>query len=153
MSLSIRDTLSSGLRKLAGQVADKKPILEAVGLQLASITRRSFNEPALRAAPWAPLKAATLAAKIRAGKSSAILKRNLVLSRSWRVSSLTNSSVTVSTDRPYAPAQQFGSLKRGIPARPMLPFIGGPENAVLAPWARDKLTKIGQAKLASLLKQ
>jgi phage gpG-like protein len=153
MSLSIRDTLTPGLKKLAGMIADKKPILEAVGLQLVSITRRSFNEPALRAAPWAPLKAATLKAKLKAGKSSAILKRDIVLARSWRVSSLTNSTVTVSTDRPYAVHHQFGAPKAGIPARPMLPFIGGPDNAVLAPWAREKLTKIAQAKVASLLKQ
>lgn len=152
MSLSVRDSLDPALRKMAGQVADKRPILEAVGLQLVSIAQRSFNDPALRAAPWAPLKGATLAAKIKAGKSTAILKRDVVLARSWRVAGLTASTVTVATDRPYAGYHQFGAPRAGIPARPMLPFIGGPESAVLAPWAREKLTKIGQAKLASLLK-
>ncbi len=152
MSLSVRDTLTPGLKKAAASIADKRPILEAMGLQMVSITQRSFNDAALRAAPWAPLKAATLAAKIKAGKSTAILKRDVVLARSWRVAALTNSSVTVGTDRPYAPHLQFGT-RRGIPARPMLPFVGGPESAQLAPWAAEKLRKIGQAKLDSLLKK
>jgi len=152
MSLSVRDKLSEALRKLAGGV-DKRPILEAMGLQLVSITQRSFNDESQRAAAWAPLKPATLAQKLKAGKSSAILKRNVVLARSWRVGAVTPSTVTVGTDRPYAPYHQFGAPKRGIPARPMLPFTGTPERAELAPWAREKLRKIGQAKLDSLLKQ
>lgn len=153
MSLSVRDTLTPGLKKLAGQVADKRPILEACGLQLVSFAQRSFNDPAMRAAPWVPLKPATIAAKIKAGKSTAILKRDVVMARSWRVASVTASTVTVGTDRPQAGYHQFGAPRAGIPARPMLPFIGGPDSAQLAPWAREKLTKIGQAKLASLLKQ
>lgn len=150
MSLSVRDTLSPGLKKAAAALADKKPVLEAVGLQLVSLTQRSFNDSGLRAAPWAPLKPATIAAKLKAGKSSAILKRNVVLSRSWRVVSVTNAGVTVGTDRFYAPFHQFGT-RRGLPARPMLPFIGGPDNAQLAPFAREKLTKIAQAKISALL--
>jgi len=150
MSLSVRDTLTPGLKKAAASLADKKPVLEAMGLQLVSLTQRSFNDPALRAAPWAPLKGSTLAAKIKAGKSTAILKRDVVLSRSWRVTSVTNAAVTVGTDRFYAPFHQFGT-RRGLPARPMLPFIGGPDSAQLAPFAREKLTKIAQAKIASLL--
>ncbi len=35
----------------------------------------------------------------------------------------------------------------------MLPFVGGPESAQLAPWAAEQLRKIGQAKLDSLLKK
>lgn len=150
MSIQIRDLLIPGFKKASA--LDKRAILEAVGTQLVSISKRSFNEPALRAAPWAPLKPATIAAKIRAGKSTAILKRDVVLARSWAITSLTNSSVTVATDRLYAPYHQFGAPSRGIPARPMLPFIGGPEDAKLAPWAREKLTRIAQAKLNSLLK-
>lgn len=152
MSLQVRDTLTPGLARMAKQVSDKRPILEAVGLQLVSLTTRSFNDPALRAAPWAPLKSATLKAKAKAGKSSALLKRDVVLARSWRVTTLTGSAVTVGTDRPYAGYHQFGAPRAGIPARPMLPFTGGPDDAKLAPWAREKLTKIAQAKLDSLLK-
>jgi phage gpG-like protein len=151
MSLQIRDTLTPGLKKAAASIANKKPILEAMGLQMVSLAQRSFNDPAFRAAPWAPLKASTLAAKLKAGKSSAILKRDVVLARSWRVASVTNAAVTVGTDRPYAPYLQFGT-RRGLPARPMLPFIGGPDSAQLAPFARDKLDKIARAKITSLLK-
>lgn len=150
MSVTIRDTLTPGLKKAAAKVADRRPILEACGEQLVSITKRSFNDPALRAAPWATLKSATIAEKLKAGKSSAILKRNVQLAISWNVVGLTASTVTVGTDRPYAPYHQFGT-KRGIPARPMLPFIGGPDSAVLAPWARAKLKKIAERQLQKLL--
>lgn len=152
MALTVRDFLSPGLRRIARRVGDPKPILEAAGLQLVSIAQRSFNDPSQRAAAWAPLQAKTLAAKIAAGKSTAILKRDVVLARSWRVVALTSRDVTVGSDRPYAGVHQFGSPRKGIPARPMLPFVGGPESAQLAPWAREKLTRIAQAKLDSLLR-
>lgn len=152
MGLSVNDRLPPALARAASKIKDKRPILEAMGLQLVSITTRSFNDPTQRAAPWAPLSASTLAQKLKAGKSSAILKRDVILARSFRVTALTNAAVTVGSDRPYAPFQQFGT-KRGIPARPMLPFLGGPDSATLAPWAREKLTKIASAKTKSLLNQ
>lgn len=153
MSLSIRDTLTAGLRKLAGQVADRRPILKAWGDELAKITNGSFNNSGWRAEPWAPLKSGTIRQKIAKGRNSGILKRDLVLLGSFRTAEITNSGVTVGTDRLYAGYHQFGAPRAGIPARPMLPFTGGPDNAKLAPWAREKLAKIGQAKLDSLLKK
>lgn len=152
MSLSVRDTLTPGLKKAAGAVADKRPILAAWGEQMVAFARGSFNNPAWRAIAWAPLKASTIAQKIKLGRNSGIMKRNLVLSKAWRVDAVTNSFVRVGTDRLQAPYLQFGT-RRGLPPRPMLPFIGGPDTAQLAPWARDRLVKIGQAKLASLLKK
>lgn len=78
------------------------------------------------------------------------IKRNLALSKSWgREPIVTANTVTVSSDRFYAPHLQFGT-KRGLPARPMLPFIGGPTSAVLAPWARAKLQKIAEQQLQKL---
>lgn len=149
--LTFRDTLTPALADMARKVSDPRPVLEAMALQMQSITSRSFNEPGLRAAPWAALKPATLAEKIREGKSTAILKRDVILARSFRVANLTKTSVQVLSDRLYALAQQVGS-KRGLPARPMLPFIGtDPASAVLAPFAAEKIRKIGQAKFDSLL--
>lgn len=151
--MTIRDSITPELRRLARRVDNPTPILEAMGLQLASIGARSFNDASLRVAPWAPLKPGTLAGKIKAGKSSAILKRDTLLYRSLiRPDMVTGRrSVTIKIDRPYASYHQFGAPKQKIPARPFLPFIGTTEAAVLAPWAREKLRKIGQAKLDSLL--
>ena len=52
MSLTLKDNLSPPIRRLAKGVQDKRPILEAMGLQLQSLALRAFNEPALRPAPW-----------------------------------------------------------------------------------------------------
>ena len=152
MSLSIKDSITPGLARLASKFQDKKPILEAMGTEMAAIANGSFNNASLRAAPWAPLKASTIREKIRLGRNSGIMKRSLVLMRSFTPSSYTTSTVTVSTDRPQAPYLQFGT-RRGLPVRPMLPFIGGPDSAKLAPFAREKIQKIAQAKMDSLLKQ
>jgi phage gpG-like protein len=150
MSLSIQDSLSPALSRIARKVRDRKPILNAMGSEMAKLANGSFNNPAWRAEAWAPNKPSTIAAKLKAGKSSALMKRNLILWRSYKPGSVTNDSVTVSTDRSYAPYLQFGT-KRGIPARPMLPFIGGPDSSQLAPWAREKIEKIARRQLALLI--
>ena len=151
-AVTFRDNLSPALAAQARKVADPRPILEAMALQMKSITDRSFNEPGQRVAPWAALKARTLKEKLKAGKSTAILKRDVVLARSWRVANVTKTSAQVLTDRPYALPLQTGS-KRGLPARPMLPFVGSDAaTATLAPFAGEKIRRIGQAKLDSLLR-
>lgn len=151
-AVTFRDNLSPALAAQARKMADPRPILEAMAQQMKTITDRSFNEPGQRAAPWAALKARTLKEKIKAGKSTAILKRDVVLARSFRVAHLTKKSAEVMTDRPYALPLQTGT-KRGVPARPMLPFVGSdPATATLAPFAAEKIRKIGQAKMDLLLK-
>jgi phage gpG-like protein len=149
----VRDFISPGLRRIARKAEDPKPVLEAMGLQLASIAARSFNNPSLRVVPWPALKPSTVKEKLAAGKSGAILKRDLLLWRSWVRPDLTHgrASVTIKSDRPYAAVHQFGSTKKRIPARPMLPFIGNSKNAKLAPFAREKLERVGRAKLNALL--
>ena len=150
-ALTFRDSLTPALAAQARKLADPRPILEAMGKGMAEIAHRSFNEPSQRAAPWAALKARTIKEKIRAGKSTAILKRNVVLARSFHPVKLTRTSVQVTSTQPYALPLQTGS-KRGLPPRPMLPFIGSdPATATLAPFAAEKIRKIGQAKLNSLL--
>lgn len=163
-SLSLTDTITPGLRAKIRAVKNAKPIVEALGLGLLSMTQDSFNNPSKRAAPW-PNKIDGSPARLR--KSQALFK-------AWHVGQATNKSVTVENDRPYAAIHQFGGrtkphvirpkTKQGlmfpgaphplkkvdhpgsrIPARPMLPFIpnsgGTPE---LAAWARARLEKVGQ---------
>jgi phage gpG-like protein len=163
-SVTFKDTISPGLRAAAASIKNKKPILQAMGQVLVSITQGAFNMPNLRIAPWAPVKKT----------SGAPLKsRAPVLWRSIRVVELTNSQVTVGTDRPYAPYHQFGTkpytirpkskkalawpggahpVKRvdhpGLPARPFFPFS---PSGHLAPFALRQIEAAAQAKIASLL--
>ncbi len=125
-----KDTLSPAIAKALRAVADPKPALEAAAMVIVKRAVRAFNEPGVRPAPWQALKASTLAAKARTGKSDAILKRDGksdailkrdgVLWRSIRISGLTKARVTVGTDRFYAHFHQLGT--RTTPARPFFPF-------------------------------
>jgi phage gpG-like protein len=172
--MKIHDRISPGLASLARDVRDKKPILEAMGLQLVSVTKRAFNDESLRPSGWAPLSRSTILSKTLAGKSLAVLKRNGLLFRSIRVSELSNDKVQVGTDRPYAAYHQFGTRPHviraktakglfwpgakhpvksvnnpGVPARPFFPFVGGE----MTPGARRKIEAVGRAKIASILRK
>jgi phage gpG-like protein len=159
MGFAYKDTISPALKKAAAGIADKRPILEAMGLQLTSLTIRAFNEPKLRAAPWAN----------KSDGSVATLRKNQVLVHSIRIVALTSSSVTVGTDRVYAAIHQLGGVirpKNGgllvfnvggrtifakkvtIPARPFFPFIGDQMTQL----AQDRIRKIAEAKIAALFK-
>ena len=146
MSISIRitaDTISPGLARAIRSTNNPRPILEAMGLQLAAITKRAFTDPALRASAWAPRKG---------GGSHQLLRKSGALWHSPRISELTNSSVSVGSDRIYAAIQQFGSSKKsgrgsGIPARPFFPF----KARAMTPIARQKIERIARAKIAAML--
>lgn len=114
-----RNAISPSLAKALRAAADPKPALRAAGEVLVQMAKRSFDEPALRAAPWPALKPATIRAKARANKSNAILKRNGLLWRSLRVIGVDKTRVVVGSDRPYAGFHQLGT--RHIPARPFFP--------------------------------
>ena len=154
--MQIKDGISPALARLAAGIQNKRPILQAMGLQLESLTKRAFNEPQLRPAPW-PAKS---------DGSAATLRRNQVLVRSIAITSLTNDEVTVGTDRLYAALHQFGGTIRAkgkalrfeiagrvifakevkVPARPFFPFIGGK----MTPSAAQKIERVGLAKIAAL---
>ena len=153
MSVQIRDTISPALARALAHVSNPVPVLEAMGLQLVSITKRAFNEAELRATPWAPLKAATLREKIKHGKSEAILKRETVLIKSIHVTGTSSDHVTVGCDPVYAAIQQLGSAKAsgrgsGIPPRPFFPFSAEGKMTAIA---EDKIKRMAMAKLEILL--
>jgi hypothetical protein len=137
--LIIHDLATVALDRLQAKLMNTESVSEAAGLAVVSLATRSFNDPSVRAAPWSPLKESTLAAKIREGTSTAILKRHGVLWRSYRVIETTNNTVRVGSDRAtpgglsIASIQQFGTTR--IPARPMLPIWGTAESNVLTPLA------------------
>lgn len=139
MQIVIRDTATTALDALAARIADKPALLRTVGEAVAQLAARSFTDASVRAAAWAPLAPATIAAKLRAGTMTQILRRSGLLWLSWRVTSVSNDTVGVGTDRPYAAFHQFGT--RRIPARPMFPLttVGGmPQLTPLA--VRDMLS-------------
>lgn len=154
-----KDTLTPALRKLAAGIENKRPILEAMGLQLVSLTQRAFNEPGLRPTPW----------KNKRDGSPATLRKNQLLVRSIRIVALTNASVTVGTDRIYAAIHQRGGVivpknakllsftiggqrvfakKVTIPARPFFPFLGD----TMTDAAREKIRLVAEAKIKALTK-
>jgi phage gpG-like protein len=115
-----KNTVTPDLARKLKAAKDPKPALEAAGLVVVQRTVRAFDEPGVRPAPWQALKASSLASKAKAGKSNAILKRDGVLWRSIRITSLTSRGVTIGTDRFYAKFHQLGT--RRMPARPFFPF-------------------------------
>jgi phage gpG-like protein len=140
LSLQITDTISPKLRKLGTTTpALRQAVLEAMGLQLVSLTKRAFNDASLRAAPWPPHKRP---------RGNQLLKRSGALFQSIRIASLTDRSVTVASDRPYAAVHQLGSAKSsgrgsGIPARPFFPVLNGKFTLQ----ATERLRAIAQARL------
>ena len=159
MSLQYRDTISPALKKLAAGIQNKKPILKAMGAELKAITTEAFSDPGLRPAPW----------KAKRDGSPATLRKNQVLVKSIDIVELTNSSVTVGTDRIYAAIHQLGGIIRPknakslvfraggktifakqvtIPARPFFPFIGGK----MIDRARERIRLVAEAKIKSLVR-
>jgi phage gpG-like protein len=116
----VRDGISPSLAKKVRAGGNPQLALRAAGEVLVQMAKRSFDEPSLRPAPWAPLKTSTVLAKAKAGKSSSILKASGTMWRSFRVIGVDATRVTVGSDRPYAGFHQLGT--QHIPARPFFPI-------------------------------
>ncbi len=121
-----RDTLTPDVLDKIRRLRDRTPILEAIGLQLVSLGKRSFNDATLRAAPWAPRKS---------GGSHALLKKSGTLWRSIRIISLSNDGVKIGSDRPYAAIHQLGGR---TPAHIIRPRHA---KALRTPWGPRKSVK------------
>ena len=169
INFSVRDNISPQLAKLAQRLVNRRPLLEAMGLQLVSLTKRAFNDESLRPSTWAAVN--------KIGPKNAPLKKTGALYQSIKISSLTNNTVTASSDRPYAAIHQLGGKTSAhiirarnalalywpgaahpvkqvnhpgsnIPARPYFPFR--PDGAP-TPMAIQKLEAILRAKLQAML--
>lgn len=115
-----RDTITPEIKRALKSVRDPRPSLEAMGLAVVSITQRNFTQSRYRPAAWPPLKAKTIKAKAKAGKSNRPLVGEGLLARSPRVVSVDRRRVVIGSDRPYASYHQLGT--RRVPARPFFPF-------------------------------
>jgi phage gpG-like protein len=149
MQVIIKDNVTAVLDAIGAKARHMKPVAEAMGLAVVGLTIRSFNDPSVRASPWAALHPFTFAQKLAEGTSTAILKRHVLLARSWRVTEVSNDGVKVGSDRFYAYFHQFGTKR--VAARPMLPMTGGPTDPKFTPLALSRMVSVGKAALAGLL--
>jgi phage virion morphogenesis protein len=148
MSIAYRNGISPELARRARAVADRRPILEAMGAVFVSLTKRAFSDATLRPTPWAPNAPSTLRRK-----KGTLLRESGALYQSIAITQLTNDAVTVSSDRPYAAIQQLGGQAgRGrqvtIPPRPFFPVLNGQ----LTPEARRRIDNVAKLKIESLTK-
>jgi len=139
----IRNDISPDIRRKLRKMKNPRPVLEAIGEQLVSLTRRAFTDASLRPSIWPPRKKAV---------SWQILRKSGTLWKSIRITETTNTSVTVGTDRPYAAVHQLGSRKStgrggGIPASPFFPVIGKKLTAI----ARKKIDQAAHVKFDAML--
>lgn len=119
MSLQIHNSISPNLARLIVKVKDRRPVLEAMGQQLVTITKKAFNDASLRASAW-PGRASDArhigynAKGQRINKNTGkvegkpLLKKTGALWQSIRITAVAPESVTVGSDRPYAAIHQFG---------------------------------------------
>ncbi len=98
--ITIRSTdgITPSLMAKIAAAQNAAPAMAKVGEVLKNIAKRAFNNPELRPTPW-PNK--------RDG-SVATLRLNQVLARSPEAHNVTNTSVQVGSDRPYAAIHQLG---------------------------------------------
>jgi phage virion morphogenesis protein len=108
---------TSGTDRLLDKLADKKPLLDAIGEYLVASTRTRIRTT--KTAPdgtgWAPWAASTAAARVKTGGT--LLYQSGALYDSITAQS-TGDTVAVSSALDYAPYLQFGTPN--MPARPFL---------------------------------
>ena len=139
------------------RLAQDPQMLEGIGTALASLTRRSIDEPDIRPSPWAPRKNKRL--------THPLMRLTGELGRSPGVRTFTASSVTIGSDRKYFAIHQFGGAvptrhtgyrlestrkqkpKQSyfqMPARPMFPMLS---NGQLTPRAESEIHEVVDAWL------
>ncbi len=157
------DTISPRLDHLLRQGRDLRPVLRAMGTEFIAITQQAFDNPALRIAVWAARKETKWGANpnksgrqrlfTNSGASThPLLKKSGLLVKSFHTM-VSESSVTISSDRPYARIQQFGG-KAGrdhkviIPSRPFMPIE---RNGEMPKWAVDRIARTAGAAFKARL--
>jgi phage gpG-like protein len=102
------DTLTPDLAAKYRALSDRTALHQAIGLGLVSLTKRAFNDSALRPAPW----------KSKADGTPSRLRDTGTLAKSVRVTAVTNSFVTIGSDRHYAAIHQLGGKTKAHIIRP-----------------------------------
>lgn len=100
-----------------------------MGQAVKSLGVQAFSDPAKRAQAWAARQD---------DKKHALLQKSTLLRKSIRVVAVTNATVIIGSDRPYAAIHQLGG--KFIPARPYLPF-----------YASGQMTALGRQRVERAL--
>lgn len=118
MSFSVkitRDDVSPAFAKIDAALHQLRPVLEAIGLEVVSISQRSFYDASLRITPWAPKRDGSPATLIDSGE----LKKNIF------ISNITGTTVTVSAAMIYAAIHQVGGTIQAAPGKSLKFTVGG----------------------------
>ena len=118
MSIEIkltRDEVTPALNKALKGIGDGKPIMQAAGTQLVSITKRAFRDPSLRQSAW-PAK--------KSGGPSNLIDKGMLTS-SIRITAVNADSVKIGSDRKYAAIPQLGGVINAKPGKRLVFTIGG----------------------------
>jgi len=122
----------AALDRLRSRVADMRPAMTAIGEELVARILDGFKrETDPWGQAWAPLKASTVEGRARRFKTAKakraasanprILQDTGTLRSSIEIQSVDADGVTVGSRVPYAAAHQFGSARKGLPARAFFP--------------------------------
>jgi len=111
--MRFKDLLTPALQRKLDQIADKRPVLQAMGGAAVSVAERAFTDTSLRLSPWAPKKD---------GSKATLKGQDVVLARSLLSMPPSADMIEVGSDRDYARAQNFGYTPRNLPARPFFPI-------------------------------
>ena len=111
--IKIKDTLTPDIRKRAHAAADKKSLLQVMGQAVITLGVQAFTDPAKRSVAWV---------KRKDDLPHALLQKKTLLRKSIREIAITDESVTIGSDRPYAAIHQFGG-KINMPARKTINYF------------------------------
>jgi len=109
--------------------AKKAAMLKAISDVLAETAKGAFNNPGYRPTSWPD----------KADGTIATLRRDQLLARSPRTVSATPRKAILGSDRHYAAVHQFGSKRKGIPARRYMPFIDKTPTALAIKRGREAM--------------
>ena len=148
IDVQVQDGITPDLNARLARLADKRPVLEAMGQAVVSLAKRAFTQPGIRPAPWA---------KRKKTYGHPILMRSKDLWQSLFVGNITNESATVGTPKTYAAVQQFGSKKKegrgsGIPPRPFMPILGTPDSPQWTERAKKAVENAARRQIAAAMK-
>ena len=139
----VRNDLDRFSRGIGGAIRQG---LLAAGREFYDTTRSNFGVSGIdRPKPWPPLSESykrELREKSFGTPLVPTLLRNGTFRASIRIGNLTNNSISIWTECPFASAHQFGVPWRNLPARPFFPvFANGPndQNARLTPRTEQKV--------------
>ena len=145
-----RDLLTPELRRMAREVADKRPILKAMGSALVEWTKDAFKQPSRRPETWDGLKGRLKKDGTRGPpRDGTPLLKSRSLMTHIHIESLSNDAVTVAPAHDYGVHHQFGAPRANIPPRPFFPFDS---SGRMMGAARDRIRAAASAKIRALLR-